>query len=105
MRLLASSMLLCAFAFAPTAHADPAPSPFDPHVPNVNVQNCPGGNGGFVFGYCDGERYPDGSYWHQVFTAGNFAPISYTCVIDDGSPTPPPAPPGGCDGKVQAPAE
>jgi len=94
-------LLSAAIAFAPSAYADPPPSPFDPHVPNVSVRNCPGGNGGFIFGFCDGERYPDGSYWHQVFTAGNFSPISYDCVIEGGAP----APPGGCDGAVKAPAE
>ncbi|WP_343601430.1 hypothetical protein [Mycobacterium sp.] len=98
---------------AGVAHADPAPAvppgpslppTFDPHVPNTAEGWCPGGGvGGFNgFGFCDGDRYPDGSYWHQVRGNAPFAGsvLTLTCVVDNGSPVPPPAPPGGCGGAV-----
>jgi hypothetical protein len=73
------------------ANADPPPWE-NPHYPNANMGHCPGGLGGFGVTWCDGARYPDGSYWHQIDTR------TPECVIDNGSPFPPPAPPGGCDG-------
>jgi hypothetical protein len=63
-----------------------------------------GGAGNLLLGqpeYCDGERYPDGSYWHVIN-----APVvrmRMDGVIDlncNGSPVPPLAPPGGCGGAV-----
>lgn len=38
----------------------------DPHIPNPSTGECAGGSMGspIWMGFCDGERYPDGSYWH-----------------------------------------
>nr|WP_246541046.1 hypothetical protein [Mycobacterium spongiae] len=73
-------------------------------MPNSSQGWCPGGgNGGFTgLGYCDGIRYPDGSYWHQVRFEVPFAgsQLTLTCVVDNGSILPPLAPPGGCGGAV-----
>jgi hypothetical protein len=74
----------------------------DPKIPDPIMFWCMGGGSGNLLlgqpGYCDGERYPDGSYWHVVN-----APVvrmRMDCVIDNGSPLPPLAPPGGCGGAV-----
>ena len=63
-----------------------------------------GGAGNLLLGqpeYCDGERYPDGSYWHvinaPVVRMGMDGVIAVNC---NGSPVPPLAPPGGCGGAV-----
>jgi hypothetical protein len=49
---------------------------------------CMGGGAGNLLlgqpGYCDGEHYPDGGYWHVIN-----APVvrmRMDCVIDNGSP-------------------
>ena len=74
----------------------------DPKIPDPIMFWCMGGGAGYLLlgqpGYCDGERYPDGSYWHVIN-----APVvrmRMDCVIDNGSPLPPLAPPGGCGGAV-----
>lgn len=85
---------------APTAHADP-----DPHIPDPQTSYCPGGGMGSMiwYGYCDGEHYPDGTYWHWfqqgIPTIGHPAGLlgqPMECVVDNGTPMPPPAPPDGC---------
>lgn len=86
-----------------SANAEPAPPPGqDPHMPNSAMGYCPGGGFGGItgWGYCDGIRYPDGSYWHQVRVPAPFVGTTLTlsCVIDDGSPVPPLAAPGSCGG-------
>lgn len=79
-----------ATCFAPVAVADPPPWT-DPHYPDPMHSNCAGGMGGFMFGFCDGEHYPDGSYWHQItWSGGGTKP---ECMIDNQ-----PAPPTGGDG-------
>ncbi len=108
MRSLVFAVLAgAALVSAGVANADPPPGPpgqsvFDPHVPNTAEGWCPGGGvGGFSgFGYCDGDRYPDGSYWHQVRGKAPFAGsvLTLTCVDDDGSAVPPLGPPSGCGG-------
>lgn len=103
--------IAAAIAFAPLAHADPAP---DPHMPNPLTGYCPGGGLGNLFeGYCDGVKYPDGSYWHRIQygdatlpwfnqTGGQPTQLGLSCVVDpDNSPIPQPAPPGGCGGAVK----
>jgi hypothetical protein len=82
---------------ADTAHAEPAPPWQNPHWPNYSMGYCPGGVGGFFIYYCDGERYPDGSYWHQVTsTYGPGGPPA--CVsLPPGEISPVPAP-NGCGG-------
>jgi hypothetical protein len=60
-------------------------------------------------GYSDGTRYPDGTYWHYIqygipvigHPAGLLSP-GMQCVLDNGSPVPPPAPPGGRGSAVQS---
>lgn len=108
-RLLAGAVLAAvAVLGAPLAHAD------DPHMPNPLNGYCPGGGVGNVFeGYCDGEHYADGSYWHKInygamtfpwMMPGSTQPtqIGLSCVVDpDGAPVPQPAPPGGCGGAVK----
>ena len=93
---------------AGTAHADP-------HIPNPSTGDCAGGSAGspIYMGFCDGEHYPDGSYWHtrqwgipiygnQNGLAGTHGgPNGAECVIDNGTPLPPAAPPGGCGGAQQ----
>lgn len=113
MRSFVFAALACAAVVgAGVAHADPAPAgppgppkppTFDAHVPDTAEGWCPGGGfGGFSGnGYCDGDRYPDGSYWHQVRVRAPFvgSTLTLTCVVDpDGGPLPPLAPPGGCGG-------
>lgn len=98
--LLAAGAL---WAAAP-AGADP-----DPHIPNPVMGYCPGGGSGTLYmGYCDGAKYPDGSYWHHVNYGMPWmgqqpgspdSPLTW-CVVDDGSLIPPQAPPGGCGGAV-----
>ncbi len=87
------------FALA-TAHA--APPGQDPHMPNVTIGYCPGGQGGFLATkWCDGEKYPDGTYWHQLIMTGSSltGPVfQLNCVVMGDGPVPSPAPPGGCAG-------
>lgn len=65
------------------------PTQMDPHYPNPYIGFCPGGGAGGV-GYCDGIRYPDGTYWHFV----SFIWSRYECVRDNGTAIPEPAPAG-----------
>jgi hypothetical protein len=107
---LATAVLVMALSVPPLAHADPP----DPHIPNPLTGYCPGGGAGNVFeGYCDGEHYPDGSYWHQLMAGGLGFPwlmpgatqptnFGLSCVVDpDNGPVPQPAPPGRCGGAVK----
>lgn len=63
-----SALILAAFAAAiavaaPEAGAEPP----DPHIPNGAALWCLGGMGNVALvPYCDGQKYPDGSYWHQT---------------------------------------
>ncbi|NDJ91475.1 hypothetical protein [Mycolicibacter kumamotonensis] len=78
-------------------HAGP-PGTDDPHTPNPEFNYCPGGGSGGPGSYwCDGEPYPDGSFWHMFKQAHTWHAY---CVTDKGNPLPPPAPPGGCEGAV-----
>jgi hypothetical protein len=97
------AVLGCAAAImcsAAVASADPP----DPHQPDLPKNFCPGGQWGFGrLRVCDGEKYPDGSYWHQ-WMGGNglVGPTwNYDCVGDSGNNTfPAPPPPGGCNGAI-----
>ncbi|MGH3562118.1 MAG: hypothetical protein ACRDTN_10080 [Mycobacterium sp.] len=87
----------------PLASADP-PGSSDPHQPDLTKNFCPGGQWGVGrLRVCDGEKYPDGSYWHQ-WMGGNrlVGPTwNYDCVGDSGNNVMPgPPPPGGCDGAI-----
>jgi len=70
---LGVAVLGCAAAIvcsAAVASADPP----DPHQPDLPKNFCPGGQWGLGrLRVCDGEKYPDGSYWHQWMgaTAGS----------------------------------
>lgn len=86
-------------AAVPNAYADPAPPWSDPRYPDQTHGMCAGGHGGaFGFGWCDGEHYPDGSYWHQVIGTGMDG-LRPQCMLNNE-----PAPPGGCGGYASAPA-
>jgi hypothetical protein len=99
-----TAAIAACLALAAPAHADP-----DPHMPDPSNNYCPGGGAGSMIymGYCDGVPYPDGSYWHHIqygipmvgHPAGLLSP-GMQCVVNNGSPIPPPAPPGGCGGAV-----
>jgi hypothetical protein len=101
-RLLATLAAVAAVGVAPLASADPPGQ--NPHMPNVTIGYCPGGQGGFLATkWCDGQPYADGSYWHQLIMTGSSitGPVfQLNCVVNDGSPIPPAAPPGGCGGAV-----
>src|SRR3954451_22724866 len=60
-----AAILGCAAVFVlPTAVA--SADPIDPHQPDMTKGFCPGGRWGWGnLAVCDGEKYPDGSYWHQ----------------------------------------
>ncbi|OIN79367.1 hypothetical protein BMG05_18460 [Mycobacterium malmoense] len=78
------------------AHADPPPWN-DPHYPDKARGSCPGGSGGFGIGWCDGQPYPDGTYWHQTTWGGQYGASGGgkpQCMGPDHNP----APPGGCGG-------
>lgn len=94
--LAAGAAVFTTLVATPLAYA----SPLDPHVPDMTRAHCPGGSGGSAptGHWCDGEHYPDGTYWHQDFWEGWPERNALTCVIDNGSFPPPPAPPGGCGG-------
>ncbi|BBX95640.1 hypothetical protein [Mycobacterium lacus] len=95
-----AAILGCAAAFAfstAVASADPP----DPHQPDMTKGYCPGGRWGFGnLAVCDGEKYPDGSFWHQWMKTWIVGPqFYYDCVSGD-EPLPGPPPPGGCDGAI-----
>ncbi|WP_133164977.1 hypothetical protein [Mycolicibacter virginiensis] len=99
-KILATTTFMAATAlvFAGVAQADPA------QKPNLTTGDCPGGKGGMLaVAWCNGEKFPDGSYWHNVaMTGGTFATPRFemNCVIDDAFPSGTLAPPGGCGGAV-----
>jgi hypothetical protein len=89
----AAALVLC----PAVASADPP----DPHQPDLTKGYCPGGRWGFGdLSVCDGEKYPDGSFWHQWVNTYYLGPQSrYDCVGGD-EPLPGPPPPGGCNGAI-----
>jgi hypothetical protein len=82
-------VLGCAAAIACSAAVANADPP-DPHQPGLPKNFCPGGQWGFGrLRVCDGEKYPDGPYWHQ-WMGGNgwVGPTwNYDCVGDSGNST------------------
>jgi hypothetical protein len=79
----------------------------DPHIPDPLHDHCLGGRMGSLTqdGYCDGEPYPDGSYWHltqygspTVDSPNGWMSLAKECVVHDGGAGTQPAPPGGCGG-------
>jgi len=49
---------------------------------------------------CDGEKYPDGSFWHQWMKTWMTGPQFYYDCVGGDEPVPGPPPPGGCDGEI-----
>ena len=90
-----------AIVFSPAvASADP-PGTQDPHQPDMTKGFCPGGRFGFgKLGVCDGEKYSDGSYWHQWMTRYIAGPQFYYDCVGGDEPLPGPPPPGGCAGDI-----
>lgn len=94
--------------YCPSAMMFYNPGYCDPHMPDPLHNHCAGGQMGSMMsgGYCDGEAYPDGSYWraiqHGAATVehpGGWMTLDQQCVVRDGSGTRP-APAGGCGGAV-----
>ncbi|BBY62196.1 hypothetical protein [Mycolicibacterium helvum] len=90
LRLAVSAASVAAGLFlAPVAHATP-----DTHVPNGDALWCWGGKGtiALVTPYCNGETFPDGSYFHQTgFMQGMLQPLGWNppfCVDAAGNPFP-----------------
>jgi hypothetical protein len=82
---LVPSLLMWALIIAiavGVAHADPP----DPHIPNGASLWCPGGLGNVgLIPFCDGQRYDDGSFWHQTaaspFGFGGPASLPWTAPV------------------------
>jgi hypothetical protein len=94
-------VLGCAAAIVSSAAVASADPP-DPHQPEMTRNFCPGGQWGYGnLSVCDGEKYPDGSYWHQWTNGHSWANTTwhYDCVAGD-EPLPAPPPPGGCAGAI-----
>lgn len=58
----------------------------DPHMPNGAALWCQGGIGNVaMIPYCDGQHYPDGSFWHQTaaspFGFGGPAGLPWTAPV------------------------
>lgn len=96
----------------PLANADS-----DPHMPDVKIGYCPGGNGTKPIAapysatayYCDGVPYADGSHWRYVqfpvptsmiFNPEQVSFYGLHCVTGDELVSSSMAPPGACDGAV-----
>jgi hypothetical protein len=100
----------CAAAIVSCAAAASADPP-DPHQPDLTHNYCPGGQwfwgnlvsvgGSGRLQMCDGEKYPDGSYWHQwTHEHGVFGTEWHHDCVSGSSAFPAPPPPGGCDGAI-----
>jgi hypothetical protein len=109
------AVLGCAVAIvssAAVASADPPDPQPDPHQPDLMNNYCPGGQ--WTYGslvsvdggsgqrkMCDGEQYPDGSYWHEwTWEHGVFGTEWHHDCVSGSSAFPAPPPPGGCDGAI-----
>jgi len=97
---LGAPILGCAAALVfstAVASADPP----DPHKPDMTKGYCPGGRWGWgELAVCDGEKYPDGSFWHQWMKTWMTGPQFYYDCVGGDEPLPGPPPPGGCDGAI-----
>ena len=98
-----AAILGCAAAFVlPTAVASADPP--DPHQPDMTKGFCPGGRWGYGnLAVCDGEKYPDGSFWHQWMKTWIVGPQFYYDCVGGDEPLPGPPPPGGCAGAAPPP--
>jgi len=61
---VSAAVLSCAAAFVLSSAIATADPP-DPHQPDMTKGYCPGGRWVTAIWPCDGEKYPDGSFWHQ----------------------------------------
>lgn len=93
-RVLAAVAGLLAAPMVVTAEARAIPIGPDPYTPIPMMGWCPGGGFATGFGaYCDGMRFPDGSYWHQSRILGFWR---MQCAVDNGTAIPDDAPVTGC---------
>lgn len=85
-----------ALILAPGAQA--APDPFFPHPPHWCPGNVAPNSSGLLRtgGFCEGQSFPDGTRWNAYRVGRLWLPLR--CIVFNGSPTPPLAPPGGCGG-------
>ncbi|AGC63689.1 putative secreted protein [Mycobacterium liflandii 128FXT] len=68
--------------------------PPDPHQPDMTKGYCPGGRWGWgELAVCDGEKYPDGSFWHQWMRTYMTGPQFYYDCVGGDEPLPGPPPP------------
>lgn len=96
---LGAATLGCAAVIVSSAAVASADPP-DSHKPNMTMGYCPGGRWGFgELAVCDGEKYPDGSFWHQWMRTYITGPQWYYDCVSGDEPLPGP-PPGGCDGAI-----
>jgi hypothetical protein len=97
----ASSLAATATILSSTGVASADPQ--DPHKPDITHSFCPGGQWGYgSLGVCDGDKYPDGSYWHQWMKTYLGGPKFYYDCVGGDEPLPGPPPPGGCEGAIPA---
>ena len=98
---LGAAILSCAAAFAFSSAVATADPP-DPHQPDMTKGYCPGGRWGWgQLAVCDGEKYPDGSYWHQWMKTWIVGPqFYYDCVSGD-EPLPGPPHPVAVAGRFR----
>lgn len=100
-----TALLLTLIGVGTLLSSDASASPFnDPHIPSYNNGWCPGGGLGVEgrAGWCDGEDYDDGTFWHQRGYEGVWGfKISTACSIRTDNPLMlEHAPAGGCDGEA-----
>ena len=96
----AVALLGAGFVAAAALGVPAAASPGDPFVPNPPMW-CPGNDpNAFVAsgygGFCEGRTFPDGTRWNTYRVGFFWQPLR--CIIADGTPFPPIAPPSGCGG-------
>jgi hypothetical protein len=110
-----TAVLGCVAAIVSSAAAVASADPPDPHQPDLTQNYCPGAQwsfdlqGPYNTQVCDGEKYPDGSYWHQWKHYASDSGVyswyppewHHDCVGDSGNNAfPAPPPPGGCAGAI-----
>lgn len=98
---LKAAGVITVLALGVAAPASANPYAGDPLHPDIRVGWCPGGGAQLLNGkgWCDGEDYPDGSFWHQVpmpyfgvYRVNTFCKLHTGLWLQD-------APEGGCGGE------
>jgi hypothetical protein len=106
-----AAVLGCAAAIVACGTVANADTP-DPHQPNLAQNYCLGGQ--WTYGslvrvdggsgqrrMCDGEQYPDGSYWHEwTWEHGVFGTEWHHDCVSGSSAFPAAPPSGGCAGAI-----